>query len=99
VKRNQLLLDAEILDIGPLRMTPGGIETVSLKLGHQSMQVEAEREREVRVSLEAAGFGAVARKLGLLKAGSRIAIKGFLARKGVNSEYPILHVNEFKTIE
>ncbi len=99
MKRNQLLLDAEILDIGPLRTTPGGIETVSLKIAHQSNQVEAEREREVRVTLEAAGFGAVARKLGSLAAGSRITIKGFLARKSVNSEYPVLHINEFKTIE
>jgi primosomal replication protein N len=99
VKRNQLLLDAEILDIGPLRTTPGGIESVTLKLGHQSMQVEADREREVRVTLEAAGFGAVARKLGSLATGSRIAIKGFLAHKSVNAEYPVLHINEFKTIE
>jgi primosomal replication protein N len=99
VKRNQLLLDAEILDIGPLRTTPGGIETVSLKIGHQSNQVEAEREREVRVTLEAAGFGAVARKLGSLKAGSRIAIKGFIARKSAINETPVLHINDFKTIE
>ena len=51
--RNQLLLDAEILDVGDVRSTPGGIETVALRLRHVSEQIEAGGNRVVEVTIDA----------------------------------------------
>ena len=97
--RNQLLLDAEILDVGPVRATPGGVDTVALRLRHVSEQVEAGGARTVEVTIDASGFGNVAPRLGALGKGQRIAVKGFLTKRSARSDIPVLHINEFKIIE
>ena len=97
--RNQLLLDAEILDVGPVRATPGGVDTVALRLRHVSEQVEAGGARTVEVTIDASGFGNVAPRLGVLGKGQRIAVKGFLTKRSARSDIPVLHINEFKIID
>jgi len=99
VDRNQLLLDAEILDVGPVRATPGGVDTVALRLRHVSEQVEAGGARAVEVTIDASGFGNVAPRLGALGKGQRIAVKGFLTKRSARSDIPVLHINEFKIID
>jgi primosomal replication protein N len=99
VDRNQLLLDAEILDVGDVRSTPGGIDTVALRLRHVSEQLEAGGNRVVEVTIDASGFGSVAPRLAALGKGQRIAVKGFLTKRSARSDIPVLHINEFKIIE
>jgi primosomal replication protein N len=99
VKRNQFLLDAEILETGALRRTPAGIEAVTLKLGHHSEQPEGEGTRTVDLTLDASAFGELAPQLGGLPKGGRIAVKGFLTRRSPSSDFPVLIINEFRSIE
>ncbi len=99
MERNQFLLDAEILDVGAVRTTPGGIETVALRLRHRSEQLEAGGAKVAEVTIDAAGFGALAPRLGALGKGQRVAVRGFLTRRSARSDIPVLHINEFKIIE
>jgi len=66
VKRNQFLLDAEILDVGPLRRTPAGIESVALRLKHLSEQDESGATRTAELTIDASAFGEIAPRIGAL---------------------------------
>ena len=99
MEKNQLLLDAEVLDVGDVRSTPAGIETVALRLRHVSEQIEAGGARTAEVTLDASAFGTIAPKLGRLGKGQRIVVKGFLAKRSARSDIPVLHINEFKLLE
>jgi len=99
VERNQLQLDAEVLDVSDVRSTPGGIETVALRLRHVSEQIEAGGPRTAEVTIDASAFGTIAPKLGALGKGQRIAVSGFLTKRSARSDIPVLHINEFKLIE
>ena len=95
--RNQFLLDAEILEVGPLRRTPGGIESVALKLRHRSEQRQAGEPRVAELVIDASAFGELAPQLGALGKGGRIAVKGFLTRRSHASDTPVLIINEFRS--
>ena len=97
MNRNQLLLDAEILDVGPLRRTPGGIESVALRLRHRSEQMESGEPRVAELTIDASAFGEMAPKLGALAKGERIAVKGFLTKRSHASDIPVLIINEFRS--
>ena len=99
MKRNQFLLDAEILDVGPLRRTPGGIESVALRLKHLSEQDESGSSRNAELTIDASAFGELAPQLGSLAKGQGIAVKGFLTKRSHASDIPVLIINEFRTIE
>jgi len=81
-----------------LRYTPAGVPHVEFRLAHQSRQQEADGEREVKVTMSAMALGDPALKAAKLKPGDAIAVKGFLSRRGLKSDYPILHVNQIKSI-
>jgi len=98
VKRNQFLLDAEILDVGPLRRTPAGIESVAVRLRHLSEQDEAGGSRNAELTIDASAFGELAPRIGALAKGERIAVKGFLTKRNHASDIPVLIINEFKPI-
>jgi primosomal replication protein N len=98
VKRNQFLLDAEVLDVGPLRRTPAGIESVALRLRHLSEQDEAGSQRQAELTIDASAFGDLAPQLGQLTKGEKVAVKGFLTKRSHSSDIPVLIINEFKSI-
>ena len=93
---NSAVLDGKIVSRDALRVTPGGVATLNLKLLHQSNQTEIGREVQVELEMNAVAFGAVAEEMNSVKVGDAISIKGFLSRKNRFSPQPILHITQFK---
>ena len=93
---NSAVLDGKIVSRDALRVTPGGVATLNLKLLHQSNQTELGREVQVELEMNAVAFGAVAEEMNSVKEGDAISIKGFLSRKNRFSPQPILHITQFK---
>ena len=93
---NSAVLDGKIVSRDTLRVTPGGVVTLNLKLLHQSNQTELGREVQVELEMNAVAFGAVAEEMNSVKEGDAISIKGFLSRKNRFSPQPILHITQFK---
>ena len=98
MKRNQFLLDAEVLDVGPLRRTPAGIESVALRLRHLSEQDDSGAARTAELTIDASAFGELAPQLGALAKGQEIAVKGFLTKRSHSSDIPVLIIHEFRSI-
>ena len=98
MKRNQFLLEAEILDVGPLRRTPAGIESVALRLKHLSEQDDSGATRTAELTIDASAFGDLAPQIGALAKGQEIAVKGFLTKRSHSSDIPVLIINEFRSI-
>lgn len=98
MNRNQFVLDGEIVALDTLRHTPAGIPSITLTLRHESRQEEAGSEADTRFEMNAVAFGEIAKELATasLKTGQRISVKGFMNRKNRFSEYPVLHITQFK---
>ena len=82
-----------------VRYTPAGIPVSEFRLIHESRQSEAGQERAVHVELSVLAMGDVAIGIAKTPGGSEVAVKGFLSRRSQNSDYPVLHVNQFKLIK
>jgi primosomal replication protein N len=82
-----------------LRHTPAGIAIVNFRLQHRSEQIEERAARQVEVELAAQAVGQVAERLSRLPDGAAIRVSGFLAKRSRTSDFPVLHVNQFKAIE
>jgi primosomal replication protein N len=80
---NKLALQAEVVQIEPLRYTPAGIPLLSIVLRHVSEQVEAGMKRKVECEVNAITLGDLALKG--LKVGSHILATGFLAKRSLKS--------------
>ncbi len=81
-----------------LRYTPGGVPLLSLQLRHRSEQREADGERQVDVTMSVVALGEPALAAAKLKQGQSIAVKGFLSRRSLKSDYPVLHVQRIKSL-
>jgi len=96
---NQLLLQARIAELRPLRHTPAGLPALDLLLEHQSQQQEIQSvQRTVSVSLKAIAFGTVAERLARQALESSWLFRGFLAAarggKGVVFHIQDIHSND-----
>ena len=98
MNRNQVVIEGVIAEIDALRYTPAGVPHVEFRLDHQSRQREANGERDVQVTMSAVALGEPALEAAKLTPGAAIAVKGFISRRGLKSDYPILHVNQIKSI-
>ena len=98
MNRNQVVIEGVIAEVDALRYTPAGVPHVEFTLAHQSRQREADVEREVAVTMSAVALGEPALEAAKFVSGAAIAVKGFLSRRGLKSDYPILHVNQIKSI-
>ena len=94
---NSTVLDGKIVSRDTLRVTPGGVATLNLILNHQSTQTENGQEATVEVEMNAVVYGALAKQMDSLKVGDAVSLKGFLSRKSRYSQFPILHITQFKT--
>ena len=94
---NSTVLDGKIVSRDALRVTPGGIVTLNLILNHQSTQTENGQEVTVEVEMKAIVFGDLAKQMDSVKVGDAVSVEGFLSRKSRYSQFPILHITQFKT--
>jgi primosomal replication protein N len=93
---NKLVLQAEVVQIEPLRYTPAGIPLLSVVLRHASEQIEAGMKRKVECEVNAVILGELA--LQGLKIGAQIIAQGFLARRSLKSTQLVMHINEIKSM-
>ncbi len=93
---NKLALQAEVVQIEPLRYTPAGIPLLSVVLRHVSEQVEAGMKRKVECEVNAITLGDLALKG--LKVGSHILATGFLAKRSLKSTQLVMHINHIEHI-
>jgi primosomal replication protein N len=93
---NKLALQAEVVQIEPLRYTPAGIPLLSIVLRHVSEQVEAGMKRKVECEVNAITLGDLALKG--LKVGSHILATGFLAKRSLKSTQLVMHINHIEHI-
>jgi len=98
---NKLVIQAEVVQIEPLRYTPAGIPLLSVVLRHVSEQVEAGMKRKVECEINAVVLGD--QLLGTpalkgLKQGVQIIAQGFLAKRSLKSTQLVMHINDIKTM-
>lgn len=93
---NSTVLDGKIVSRDTLRVTPGGVAALNLILNHQSTQSENGQEVKVEVEMNAVAFGDLAKQMDSVKVGDTVSLKGFLSRRSRYSQFPILHITQFK---
>jgi len=82
-----------------LRRTPAGIPVVPCVLAHESRQIEAGIEREVKLELQAVAIGELAQMLSAATPGAKVSVTGFMAAKSARSRSPVLHLNNIEFME
>ncbi|MES2510836.1 MAG: primosomal replication protein N [Pseudomonadota bacterium] len=75
---NQVKLTACIAEASPLRYTPAGIPALNLVLEHESEIEEAGVTRQVKLTVRAVAFGALAETTGRLELGKPQLFTGFM---------------------
>jgi primosomal replication protein N len=90
------VIQAEVVQIEPLRYTPAGIPLLSVVLRHVSEQIEAGMKRKVECEVNAVVLGDLALKG--LKQGVQVVAQGFLAKRSLKSTQLVMHINDIKTM-
>ena len=93
---NNLTLQAEVVQIEPLRYTPAGLPLLSVVLRHVSVQVEAGMKRKVECEVNAVAIGDLA--LTKLALGTQIRATGFLAKRSLKSTQLVMHINQIAVL-
>jgi primosomal replication protein N len=88
-------LTARIAEVKALRYTPSGIPVQDLVLEHESEIEEAGQVRQVKATIKAVAFGAVAERMRQHTVGSCWRFDGFIANQRVGKSV-VLHVQEFQ---
>ena len=91
------MLTAAIAELKALRYTPAGLPAQDLVLEHESEIEEAGQKRQVKATLRAVAFGAVAERMRQQPVGSRWRFAGFIANQRVGKAV-VLHVQEFQPV-
>jgi primosomal replication protein N len=92
---NQLVIFACIAEIDALRYTPAGLPALNMRLDHESVIREAGQTRQVKATMKAVAFGALAERLVKQAVGSGWRFTGFLASPR-NGKNVVFHVQEFQ---
>jgi len=82
-----------------LRYSPAGVPLLGAVLSHDSSQREAGARRDVSLEISALFAGAVAESADRIALGTRLRVRGFLARRRRDSKVLVLHVTEFELSE
>jgi primosomal replication protein N len=96
---NQLLFDARLNELQPLRRTPAGVPVATCSLVHESKQSEAGVVRDVSVELQAVALGDLASVLVAAVPGMNLRVTGFLDAKSLRSRVPVLHLIKIEFLE
>jgi primosomal replication protein N len=94
---NQLVLTATIVELGAPRYTPAGLPALDLRLEHESLLQEAGQDRQVKASVKAVAFGALAERMARQAIGSSWRFQGFVATPR-NGKTLVFHIQEFSQI-
>ena len=92
---NQLTLSAVLAEIQLLRYTPAGLPALDLRLEHESVQSEAGERRQVKASVRAIAFGALAERLARQATGSEWTLRGFVAA-GRGGKGLVFHIQDIQ---
>ena len=92
---NRVVLQAQVVERGPMRYTPAGLPALDLGLKHESPVSEAGQPRKVSLEMRAVGIGTVAERLGKLAVGDTAGFAGFLGPTR-NGKGVLLHITEFE---
>ena len=71
-------MTARVTEVSMLRYTPAGIPATNLVLEHESEVVEAGVTRQVKLTVRAVAFGALAEALAKSELGKLLLFTGFL---------------------
>jgi primosomal replication protein N len=85
------VLDGRLARVEPLRHTPAGVPVLEFRLAHASRQTEAGAERAVECEMDGVGLGETALQLAGFAPGAAVSVTGFIARRSVRSNWPVLH--------
>jgi primosomal replication protein N len=94
---NQLILQAQLLELGLVRYTPAGLMALDLGLKHESQVQEAGKPRKVSMELKAVVIGDLAKRVQALGVGGSAFFSGFLSNQR-NGRGTIFHVTAFETV-
>ena len=92
---NHWVLTACIAEVQPLRYTPAGLSALDIRLEHESLQREAGADRQVKASVKALAFGALAERLARQALGSVWRFQGFLAT-GRSGKGLVFHIQDIQ---
>ena len=92
---NHWVLTACIAEVQPLRYTPSGLPALDIRLEHESLQREAGANRQVKASVKALAFGALAERLARQALGSVWRFQGFLAT-GRSGKGLVFHIQDIQ---
>ena len=95
---NRVVLQAQVVERGPVRCTPAGLPALDLSLRHESQVTEAGHPRKVSMEMRAVGVGAVAERIARLAVGDTAGFAGFLG-PGRNGKGVLLHITELDSTE
>jgi len=94
---NHVELTACIAEASPLRYTPAGIPAANFVLDHESEMTEAGSTRQVKVTMKAVAFGALAEQTGRLTMGKAFRFTGFLVNAR-GSKSIVFHIQAFQPV-
>ncbi len=78
-----------------LRYTPAGVPAIDLTLEHESCVEQAGQTRQVKATVKAVAFGAMAERLVKQTIGSHWRFSGFLANS-MRGKQLVLHIQDFE---
>ncbi len=93
---NQVELCGDVIEREALRFTPAGIPILTLRVKHESTQIEAKMRRQVQFEIDAIAAGETAQHMDVLQPGQRVRLHGFIATRSRLSTRIVLHVNQFE---
>ena len=88
---NQLILQAQLLELGLVRYTPAGLMALDLSLKHEGEAQEAGKPRKVSMEIKAVAIGDIGKRLQALGVGATARFTGFLTNQR-NGRGIIFHV-------
>ena len=94
---NHVELTACIAEASPLRYTPAGIPAANCVIEHESEVTEAGTPRQVKLTLRAVAFGALAEQTARLSLGRPFRFTGFLVNARGNKGV-VFHIQAFQPI-
>ncbi|MGH8847646.1 MAG: primosomal replication protein N [Polaromonas sp.] len=94
---NHVELTACIAELSALRYTPAGIPAANFVLVHESEIVEAGVTRQVKLTVKAVAFGALAEQTVQLALGKAFRFTGFLINART-SKSVVFHIQAFEQV-